>query len=124
YPALSAMSPLFIKNGPPVGSPGWMRWFQNEKCGVPFDTQAKSADFSLQLAISMQNFDAGYTNLGGIYAEPAKPQATPAARQAPAAAMMMAPSDAARAAKEPPPPSHGQIIQPIVRDVLTPEPNE
>jgi hypothetical protein len=119
YPAISAMSPLFIKGGPAVGTPGWMRWFQNEKCGVPFDKEAKSTDFSLQLAISLQNFDAGYTNLGGIYAEPAQPHATPASK-----AMMMAPSDAARAAKEPPPPVHGQIIQPIVRDVLTPEPNK
>lgn len=116
YPEYSALSPLFMKNGPPVGSPGWMRWFQNVKCGVPFDANAKSADFSLQLAISLANFDAGYTNLGGIYAEPPQPKATPAS---PRAAMMMAPSDAARAAKEPPPPVHGEIVQPIVRDVVT-----
>jgi hypothetical protein len=58
--------------------------------------------------------------LGGIYAGPAEPQATPAAPKA----MMMLPSDAAREAKEPPPPVHGQIIQPIVRDVVAPEPNK
>lgn len=119
YPALSAMSPLFIANGPKPGTKEWMRWFQNEKCGTPFDTEAKSADFSLQLAISIQNFDAGYTNLGGFYAPGAPgPKATPAVTL-----KAMAPSNAARAAKEPPPPANGKVIQPIVRDVL-PEPNK
>ena len=129
YPAISAMSPLFTDKPPKPGPGAWMRWFQNEKCGVPFDTQAKSADFSLQLAISLQNFDAGYTNLGGIYAptpspSPARPKAAMARESAaPAlAAEAMAPSKAARVAKEPPPPSKGQIIHPIVRDVLPSEP--
>ena len=125
YPALSAISPLFTANPPPVGSSAWMRWFQNEKCSVPFDAKAKSTDFSLQLAISLQNFDEGYTNLGGIYAEPPKPPSTAMAKGTPAASLTtdaMAPSKAARAAKEPPPPSKGQIIHPIVRDVLPSEP--
>jgi len=129
YPALSAISPLFTANPPPVGSSAWMRWFQNEKCGVPFDAKAKSADFSLQLAISLQNFDEGYTNLGGIYAPPPPtkpllkavgPQATPATPTLDA----MAPSKAARAAKEPPPPENGQIIHPISRDVPQLEPEK
>ena len=125
YPALSAMSPLFTANPPPVGSSAWMRWFQNEKCGVPFDAQAKSADFSLQLAISLQNFDDGYTNLGGIYAAPPKPPTPAKAMPADTAAMeAMAPSKAARAAKEPPPPSQGQIIQPIIRDVPSSDPQK
>jgi hypothetical protein len=126
YPALSALSPLFTAKPPPVGSKDWMRWFQNEKCGVPFDAKAKSADFSLQLAISLQNFNAGYTNLGGIYASPPKP--TPPKKVSPMATpgefqmKAMAPSDAAKAAKEIEPASDGEVIHPIVRDVLSSEP--
>ena len=126
YPALSAMSPLFTAKPPPVGSKDWMRWFQNEKCAVPFDAKAKSSDFSLQLAISLQNFDAGYTNLAGIYASPPNP--TPpkkvSAMAAPGELEMkaMAPSEAAKAAKEIEPVSDGNIIHPIVRDVLETEP--
>jgi hypothetical protein len=127
YPAYSAMSPLFTAKPPPVGSKDWMRWFQNEKCGVPFDTKAKSADFSLQLAISLQNFDAGYMNLGGIYAEPpTPPEKAMKMRAAPAAAMVegTAPSKAAKDAKEIPPDSKGQIIHPILRDVAPSEPEK
>jgi hypothetical protein len=125
YPAISAMSPLFTSNPPKPGSSAWMRWFQNEKCGVPFDKGAKSSDFSLQLAISLQNFDAGYTNLGGIYAPTPPPTRAPMAAPTPAPALAaeeMAPSDAAIEAKEPPPPSKGIIIHPIVRDVPQSEP--
>jgi hypothetical protein len=126
YPALSAMSPLFTAKPPPVGSKDWMRWFQNEKCAVPFDAKAKSSDFSLQLAISLQNFNAGYTNLAGIYATPPKP--TPSKKIAPMAAgtdlqmKAMAPSEAAKAAKEIEPSSEGEVIHPIVRDVAPIEP--
>ena len=126
YPALSAMSPLFTAKPPPVGSKDWMRWFQNEKCAVPFDAKAKSSDFSLQLAISLQNFDAGYTKLGGIYAAP--PQPTPSKKIAPISPgaelqmRAMAPSEAAKAAKETEPVSDGEIIHPILRDVLPTEP--
>jgi len=59
YPQYALMSPLFnpdtLKNNPP-GSQGWMRWFRNLKCGEPFTPEAHSMDFSLQLAISLQNF--------------------------------------------------------------------
>jgi hypothetical protein len=126
YPALSAMSPLFTAKPPPVGSKDWMRWFQNQKCGIRFDPNAKTADFSLQLAISLQNFDAGYTKLGGIYGSTPKP--TPpkkvSAMAAPGELEMkaMAPSEAAKAAKEIEPVSEGEIIHPIVRDVLSNEP--
>ena len=126
YPALSAMSPLFTAKPPPIGSQDWMHWFQNKRCGVPFDAKAKSTDFSLQLAISLQNFDAGYTNLAGIYASPPNP--TPpkkvSAMAAPGEVQMkaMAPSEAAKAAKEIEPVSDGDIIHPIVRDVLSSEP--
>lgn len=114
FPALSAMSPLFTQNPPPVGSQDWMRWFQNKRCGVAFDApKAKTADFSLQLAISLQNFEA-YTLGSGIYSSSAKPM--------PPDNLSMAPSEAARAAKEIEPTSHGEIIHPIVRDVLSSEP--
>jgi hypothetical protein len=127
YPALSAMSPLFTANPPPVGSTAWMRWFQNEKCGMPFDAKAKSTDFSLQLAISLQNFDAGYSNLGGIYVpQPKQPLTANAPQATPGLPMVdaMAPSKAAREAKELPPPSEGQIIHPILRDVPVLEPQK
>jgi hypothetical protein len=57
-PAYSVQSPLFLQNRPPIGSADWMHWFRNVKCGEPFDkdTDAKSADFSLQLALGIQNF--------------------------------------------------------------------
>ena len=46
-PALSPITPFFQANPPPMGSPEWMRWFPNNKCGTPFDKGTKSADFSL-----------------------------------------------------------------------------
>jgi hypothetical protein len=33
-----------------------MRWFQNIKCGEAFDKHTVPTDFSLQMAISLQNF--------------------------------------------------------------------
>ena len=60
YPAGSPLSPLFdgdsAKLNPP-GSLGWMRWFQNNKCGTPFDGPTyQSTDFCLQMAESIQNY--------------------------------------------------------------------
>jgi hypothetical protein len=55
-PQKSPMSPLFQSNPPKAGSKEWMRWFQNVKCGEPFDTGAMSTDFSLQMAAALQNF--------------------------------------------------------------------
>jgi hypothetical protein len=63
YPAISAILP-FLEN-PPVNPPAkqgepasaeWMRWFRNVPCGVPFDPQAVSFDYSLQLSKSIENF--------------------------------------------------------------------
>ena len=105
-----------------AGKSGVALTFLGKLYGVPFDAKAKSTDFSLQLAISLQNFDAGYTNLAGIYASPPNP--TPpkkvSAMAAPGELEMkaMAPSEAAKAAKEIEPVSDGNIIHPIVRDVL------
>jgi hypothetical protein len=55
-PELSPLNPSFQANPPPMGSTGWMRWFQNGPCGVAFDKGAKSSDYSLQLAIGIANF--------------------------------------------------------------------
>lgn len=67
-PTKSPMSPLFYPNPsqvPVVGSKGWMRWFQNLKCGDRFDADkpTSSTDFSLQLAASLQNF-YNWRNMG------------------------------------------------------------
>jgi hypothetical protein len=71
YPQLTVMSPLFdpeLKAKYPPGSPGWMEWFENLKCGVPFNKNAKSMDFSLQLAISLQNFNDWKATQAGLFA--------------------------------------------------------
>jgi hypothetical protein len=57
YPALAPMNPQFTGKDIPPGSKTWMRWFRNLDCGVPFTAnKAYSTDYSLQLAISLQNF--------------------------------------------------------------------
>ncbi len=33
-----------------------MRWFKNLKCGEAFDPKAMPTDFSLQMAVGLQNF--------------------------------------------------------------------
>jgi hypothetical protein len=57
-PQRSQISPLFEANPPAPGSEEWMRWFQNLRCGESFDKRTLATDFSLQLAISLQNFRA------------------------------------------------------------------
>ena len=73
YPAGSPISPLFNSDtlaADPVGSPGWMRWFQNLKCGQPFDgPKYASTDFCLQMAEAIQNFESWKDNRGGIFYE-------------------------------------------------------
>jgi hypothetical protein len=48
-----------------------MRWFKNPKCGEAFDSNAMPTDFSLQLAIGLQNFrtwrDEGSKKLASRY---------------------------------------------------------
>lgn len=71
YPAISPILPAFAKvNGKEVTpeSAKWMDWFRNIECNQPFDQQATSTDYSLQLALSIQNFVAakGEEN-GGLY---------------------------------------------------------
>lgn len=76
YPGVSAILPFI--NNPPVNppekqgepaSPAWMRWFRNVPCAVPFDSQAVSFDYSLQLSKSIQNFiDYKNSTIAGQYA--------------------------------------------------------
>jgi hypothetical protein len=72
FPAISPILPfLDSAGGKPLapGSVAWMRWFRNVPCQRPFDKQAVSADYSLQLAASIQNFlMARSAATGGIYA--------------------------------------------------------
>jgi hypothetical protein len=58
YPQRSEISPLFEKNPPEPGSKQWMRWFANTACSERFDEHSLATDFSLQLAISLQNYYA------------------------------------------------------------------
>ena len=67
-PQLSPLNPSFQANPPPVGSKEWMRWFQNEMAGHPFDTGALSTDYSLQLADGIANFYDWKCNQGGVFA--------------------------------------------------------
>jgi hypothetical protein len=61
YPQKSEISPLFERNPPPPGGDKWMRWFKNVRCGEQFDEHSVIAtDFSLQMAISLQNYYAWY----------------------------------------------------------------
>jgi hypothetical protein len=55
-PQRSQISPLFETVPPAPGSKEWMRWFQNLKCGQAFDRRSLPTDFSLQMAIGLQNF--------------------------------------------------------------------
>jgi hypothetical protein len=57
-PQRSQISPLFESKPPEPGSDPWMRWFQNVRCGERFDAKSVSTDFSLQMAIGLQNFRA------------------------------------------------------------------
>lgn len=69
-PSTSPSSPLFqaATKIPAVGSKEWMRWFQNLDCGERFDPDKKtsSTDFSLQLAVSLQNY-FDWKNSAGKY---------------------------------------------------------
>lgn len=66
-PQLSPMNPTFQSNPPPMGSPAWMRWFQNEMAGKPFDAGAFSTDYSLQLAGGIANFYEWKCDQGGVF---------------------------------------------------------
>lgn len=71
YPAISPILPFFAsKDGIPLkpADKEWMRWFRNVPCKTPFDQQAISMDYSLQLAASIQNFLTAQSAVnGGLY---------------------------------------------------------
>jgi len=54
--ATVSLSPIFQFSPPPPGSDAWMRWFKNYAYGERFDAEIPSTDYSLQLAISVQNY--------------------------------------------------------------------
>lgn len=98
YPQLAPMSPLFdpeLQKNPNYqpGMPGWMTWFANLSCGTPFTKKAKSMDFSLQLAISLQNFYDWKKQQAGLFDSAYTPAPPP--NQAPAPAQMMKAAPAA-----------------------------
>ncbi|WP_397569566.1 hypothetical protein [Schlesneria sp. T3-172] len=74
-PTKSPISPLFqpADKVPSVGSTGWMRWFQNLNYGERFDADkpTSSMDYSLQLALSLQNYyqwkDAAHRTIAARY---------------------------------------------------------
>jgi hypothetical protein len=105
-PALSPITPFFQKDAPPVGSPEWMRWFQNVKCGTAFDEGAKSADFSLQLSIGITNFYTWKDTLDGLYASSYHPSG-------PTTRLFASP----RAGTAKVPAVQGKTVHPIVRDM-------
>lgn len=107
-PTLSPLSPLFQANPPSPGSTAWMRWFANGPCGVPFDQGAKSADYSLQLAMGIANFEEWASPAqSGLFA--ADYETPPVAAAAENAAPRL---KAAKPAK--------RKVFPIIRDVVTP----
>lgn len=87
YPVVAPQHPDFVPSlDYEAGSPNWMVWFRNLTCGESFSPNASSPkrahsmDFSLQLAIGIDNFYLWKaTTLGGYYT-PALPGSTPTSR--------------------------------------------
>ncbi len=139
-PSLSPANPTFQAPSaqPPVGSPvnqpppagftgtwygGWMRWFQNLKCGEPFDKAgnpwtiigAKSTDFGLQLSMVLTNFGE-WQALDGLYAKSYKesPQAATQKKEA-------VPNATPAAARSKIPSAKGRAVHPVTRDEKPPK---
>jgi hypothetical protein len=79
-PAKSPILPIMLQPKPAPGSDKWMRWFRNIGCGKRFDEDkpTSSTDFSLQLALSLQNFYDWHNQKNGRNAERYKHSATTA----------------------------------------------
>ncbi len=71
FPAITPILPFMgSKDGKPLtwNDPEWKHWFRDVPCATPFDDQATSTDYSLQLAASVQQFlKARSASNGGIY---------------------------------------------------------
>jgi hypothetical protein len=62
----SLISPLFMPDSKISVGPGeWMDWFQNLNCMTPFRTGMTPTDSSLQLAMSIANFNSWKDKRGG-----------------------------------------------------------
>lgn len=68
-PSFLALGPTFQRTPPPPDSDEWMRWFQNYRCGERFDKDVPTADFSIQLGISVQNYQKWRSEEIGISAK-------------------------------------------------------
>lgn len=101
YPQLALMNPSFQANPPAVGSPEWMRWFQNIPAGQPFTPGTQSTDYSLQLAGGLANFYDWKCNQGGVFVD----GVNACAKIEPLKLMLKAPMKA----------GHGQV-HPVQRD--------
>jgi hypothetical protein len=68
YPVQRYQNPEFNKRKVERGSDEWMKWFRNLKCSEPFSEYSNTTDFSLQLAIGIQNFHHWRDGQGGFSA--------------------------------------------------------
>jgi len=122
-PEVSPLSPLFgPKPIPAPGSKEWMRWFQNIGCGEPFDTDTKSTDYNLQLAISISSFQQWVVTQDGLFASSYKPDVVLSSVPAPAALKANAaetlPADVIKSHRLTAPMATKRKIYPIIRDEL------
>ena len=70
-----ARSPMVPPNG---STPAEIsRWFQNYRGDTSFDARSTSTDYSLQLAMGIQNFQIWSSLMGGAFAPPPMPVAKP-----------------------------------------------
>ncbi|GLQ90705.1 hypothetical protein [Dyella flagellata] len=71
-PQLAVLNPTFLPPPAKIPDPGskeWMRWFQNIDAGVPFNREALSTDYSLQLSQGIANFYEWKCNQGGVFVD-------------------------------------------------------
>lgn len=68
-PQTAIMNPLFQADPPAVGSPEWMKWFQNIPAGHAFTPGTRSTDYSLQMSGGLVNFYQWKCDMSGIYAD-------------------------------------------------------
>jgi hypothetical protein len=71
-PADAPLVPYLLQAKP--DSQQWMRWFRNIRSGQAFSPGARSLDYSLQLAVGLQNFEIWHeisATRGGAFNSPA-----------------------------------------------------
>lgn len=84
-PALVALNPLFDTNPAAPSSPKWMKWFRNVHCDESFNPKLKMkpTDYSLQLAVSIQNFNSWKASAQALSASEYQAKKVAAKRLAP-----------------------------------------